>query len=322
MKASDLPSWKNMPPVKDMPHGVAWGLFDKDGVKDEVGTLNLLTPDVVLNAKNEIKTGKSVVMNWSLDRVHEPGFNRVKPTFDVFDWHKISDWYSYDDSIVINTQSGSQWDGLRHFGHTETGFYYNGHHHDELLKGDHIGIDHWSKRGGIVGRGVLLDYVAYAARHNITYNPMSRHGISLSVLKDIAREQGTSFEHADILIVRSGWVKWYEEHSPEERVKSIRDGHEWIGVEGCEETLEWIWDNHFAAVAGDAIGFEAWPPKAPYRIHDHALAFWGMPIGELWDLEELAKECEAQKRWTFFLASAPLNVPGGIASPPNVVAVF
>jgi hypothetical protein len=62
MKASDLPSWKNMPAVKGMPHGTAWGLFDKDGVPDEVGTLNLLTPEVVLEAKKEIKTGKSVVL--------------------------------------------------------------------------------------------------------------------------------------------------------------------------------------------------------------------------------------------------------------------
>jgi hypothetical protein len=62
MKASDLPSWKNMPPVEDMPHGVAWGLFDKDGVPDEVGTLNLLKLEVVLNAKKEIPTGRSVVM--------------------------------------------------------------------------------------------------------------------------------------------------------------------------------------------------------------------------------------------------------------------
>jgi hypothetical protein len=47
-----------------------------------------------------------------------------------------------------------------------------------------------------------------------------------------------------------------------------------------------------------------------------------MPIGELWDLEALAEMCEKEKRWNFFLASAPLNVPGGIASPPNALAVF
>jgi hypothetical protein len=47
-----------------------------------------------------------------------------------------------------------------------------------------------------------------------------------------------------------------------------------------------------------------------------------MPIGELWDLEALAEMCEKEKRWAFFLASAPLNVPGGIATPPNALAVF
>ena len=154
---------------------------------------------------------------------------------------------------------------LGHFGHCETGKYYNGYHHDDVLKGDHLGIDHWSKRGGIVGRGVLLDYVAYAARHNITYDPMTRYTIPLSALKEIAKEQGTTFVVGDILIVRSGWVKWYEEHSPEERRAKIRDGNTWLGVEGSEEVCEWIWNNHFSAIAGDAIGFEAWPPQAPYR---------------------------------------------------------
>lgn len=119
VKASSLPSWKDMPAVKGMPHGVAWGLFDQPGgEKDEIGTLNLLTPEVVLNAKKEIRTGKSVVMNWSTDRVHDPGFGRVKPAVNVIDWHKVSDWYSYDDEITMNTQSGSQWDGLRKYSHS------------------------------------------------------------------------------------------------------------------------------------------------------------------------------------------------------------
>jgi hypothetical protein len=40
-----------------------------------------------------------------------------------------------------------------------------------------------------------------------------------------------------------------------------------------------------------------------------------MPIGEMWDLETLSRVCKEQKRWTFFLTSAPLNVPGGVGSP-------
>ncbi len=57
-------------------------------------------------------------------------------------------------------------------------------------------------------------------------------------------------------------------------------------------------------------------------IHDWALALLGIPIGELWDLEALAAECKKQNKWTFFLTSAPLNVDGGIASPPNAIAIL
>lgn len=57
-------------------------------------------------------------------------------------------------------------------------------------------------------------------------------------------------------------------------------------------------------------------------LHDWLLAMWGCPIGELWDLEKLAERCKVYKRWSFFLASVPLNVVGGVASPPNAVAIL
>jgi hypothetical protein len=47
-----------------------------------------------------------------------------------------------------------------------------------------------------------------------------------------------------------------------------------------------------------------------------------MPIGELFDLRELAKECDRLGRWTFFLSSMVLNVEGGIASPANAQAIL
>jgi hypothetical protein len=162
------------------------------------------------------------------------------------------------------------------------------------------------------------------------------------------------FKPADILIIRSGWVKWYNEASEEERVRGARDGHEFVGVQGSKESVEWLWEKHFAAVAGDAIAFEAWPPRAPYRmsfflsllyyfscfvcvivgvgvrwerlicigLHDHFLAMWGTPIGELWNLEQLAEVCKKENKYSFFLTSAPLNVHGGIASPPNALVIL
>lgn len=47
-----------------------------------------------------------------------------------------------------------------------------------------------------------------------------------------------------------------------------------------------------------------------------------MPIGELFDLEKLAEHCKETGRWSFFLSSEVCNVTGGVASPPNAVAIF
>ena len=56
------------------------------------------------------------------------------------------------------------------------------------------------------------------------------------------------------------------------------------------------------------------PPKdSPFTLHEVLLSGWGCPIGELFDLDKLAKECEKQKRWSFFVSSEVCNVPGGVA---------
>lgn len=148
--------------------------------------------------------------------------------------------------------------------------YYNGLKHEDIPKPEHFeknGIHNWTKRGGIVGRGVLIDYVAYAQRHNITYSAIERHEISIAQIEEAAREQGVEFKPADILIIRSGWVKWYNESSDDHRIAKAKNGHEFVGVAGNAESVEWLWNHHFAAVAGDAIAFEAWPPTPPYRKH-------------------------------------------------------
>lgn len=61
MAATDtIPDFDDLPKVEGMPQGCAWGVFDKDGKKDLVGTLNFLTPDVVKAAAAEVKDGVSI----------------------------------------------------------------------------------------------------------------------------------------------------------------------------------------------------------------------------------------------------------------------
>jgi kynurenine formamidase len=133
-----------------------------------------------------------------------------------------------------------------------------------------------------------------------------------------------TFRPGDILFIRTGYVTAISSlpEAQEMAYATISDMPA-IGVKSCEETLKWIWEKQFAAVAGDMIAFEAVPfQSTEHWLHEWLLAGWGMPIGELFDLERLAGECRRLKKWSFFFSSVPLNVPGGVASPPNGVAIL
>jgi hypothetical protein len=45
-------------------------------------------------------------------------------------------------------------------------------------------------------------------------------------------------------------------------------------------------------------------------------------LGEFFDLEALSVECRKHGRYSFFFTSMPLNLAGGVGSPPNVLAIF
>lgn len=123
----------------------------------------------------------------------------------------------------------------------------------------------WLKKGGVVGRGVLLDYASWAEKNNITYSAASKHLISYKDLEQIAADQKVEFKVGDILMVRTGWIKWYNEASDAERVDGCKTHHNYIGVEGTAESIPWLWNHHFSALVGDNMAFEAWPASGPYR---------------------------------------------------------
>jgi hypothetical protein len=66
----------------------------------------------VIQAKEEIQTGKSVSLNWGMEKQHQPGFNRTGLRHKFVDWRVKAkesggpDFFSYDDEITVNTQAG------------------------------------------------------------------------------------------------------------------------------------------------------------------------------------------------------------------------
>jgi kynurenine formamidase len=125
--------------------------------------------------------------------------------------------------------------------------------------------------------------------------------------------QGGSILPGDILLVRSGWVSAYRSKSASEReALALRKGQElcYAGLAQEEVLVDWLHDSWFAAVGGDAPSLECWPSRVKWHLHEYLLALWGVPIGEMLDLERLAERCKANGRWTFFFSSTPANVVG------------
>ncbi|KAL2840289.1 hypothetical protein BJY01DRAFT_236789 [Aspergillus pseudoustus] len=320
-----FPSFDEAPPVPGTPQGCLWGFYDRHGLKDEIGSINLLTPRVVLDARTEIQTGRHVQLDWPLHSVTYPSFGRKAFGHRVLNLKERADAYGFDDEININTQSGSQWDSLRHHACQKQRVFYNGLTFDESLTSERNGIHNWCERGGIVGRGILADMARfYEARDGKAPSPTTRHEIPIQDVISALEQQGTKPRQGDILLIRSGFIRWHDNATDIERRQGTLEKETFIGVEPSEASVRWLYDQHFAALVGDTVAFEAWPPRADsdWILHEWALGWWGTPLGEMWNLERLSDECVRQKRWSFFLTSAPLHVRGGVGSPPGAIAIF
>ncbi|KAL1303379.1 hypothetical protein AAFC00_006774 [Neodothiora populina] len=323
---SAIPSFDQLPIDKDGPFLNAWGLY---GRSDQLGFLNRLTDQVVKEAATEIKTGTRVSMNWPLDTPHAlPFFGR-----QAFHQHMYakSPRCVNDDVWTFNSQSSSQWDGLRHFAYQKEQKFYNGvtmadiHNTDNEQQNPHVnGIGAWSEKG-IVGRGILIDYESWHQTQTPprTHDAFSAGSISLADLKAVLAHQNTTPKFGDILLIRSGYMAQYasKTHDDLARLTSVNPPS-FFGVEQSEDVLRWIWET-FSAVAADHPSFECWPSqRKEFLLHEVLLSGWGCPIGELFDLERLALQCKEAGRYSFFVSSEPCNVRGGVASPPNILAIF
>lgn len=127
---SEKPSFDNLPLRKDGPHGNAWGLF---GDGDQCGMLNLLTPENTAQAAKEIIDGTRISTDWFLGGMLKPCFGRQ--ALDHVIMHKAPRAVN-DDILTLNTQSSSQWDGLRHFGYQKEKLFFNGKTQEDIMTTD------------------------------------------------------------------------------------------------------------------------------------------------------------------------------------------
>lgn len=128
----------------------------------------------------------------------------------------------------------------------------------------------------------------------------------------------------DVLLVRTGFFSAYQKLTQEERLALSKESPEvgWIGLQPSEDMLDFLHDSYFSAVVADNPSMEASPfPVGAMSLHEYLLPLWGVPIGELWDLEKLSEICEKKGGWKFLVTSAPFNMDGNVASWANAIAI-
>ncbi|KAG1731201.1 uncharacterized protein EDB91DRAFT_1252264 [Suillus paluster] len=296
--AGVLPSFDELPSFHDF-KGCAWDVWGKD---DELGTINLLTPEVVARAaQEEIRLGRTVSLNWPIHFPSRPVFGRKIPSINTFS--KAGPIIPVrDDVIHINTQSGCQWDGLKHFGVAKYNVFYNNTPANSLSEGEmeihdpseidyskvKLGMHNWANHG-ICGRGVLLDVVNYYTANGeaLPYDPWTSHPITVAELEAIAKKQGVEFRQGDILLLRVGFIQKYYASTNEAKAdlgggsqKETFETKHSAGIEQSEDMKRFLWNNHFSAIASDQPALERWPtPKGTPLLHQTILALYGMPIG-------------------------------------------
>lgn len=290
------------------------------GEQDELGMLNLLTPPRIAKAGQLIQAGKVFSLNWELELPDPPLFGRQRLQQTINQLEELVNDDVYQD---FNTQSSTQWDGFSHYGNYQYNCFYNGVRRDQITgkPGTRNGIQAWARRG-IAGRAVLVDYRRWALSQGVDYSPGEPHVISASELEEVAKWQKVRWQTGDILLLRTGWIEWYTTLNPAAREVVAKPPYRVVGLAQGEASLRFLWNHHFAAVACDTPTFEANPVSVSEQpLHETLLALWGMPIGELFYLEELAADSVVTGQYDCFFTSAPLNKLGGVASPPNALAV-
>jgi hypothetical protein len=314
----------------------AWNVWAPEG-GDRFGCLNLLTPDRALAATRIVERGAVFPLNWSMALPDPPLFGRGGHTHTVTGDDRST---SHDDVLDgWNTQSSSQWDGFRHIRHHAVRDDEPGTGHFGGVDDNDHGIDHWARRG-IVGRGVLADIGRWRDAQGRPIRYDEPDAITPDELRACLTDQGSEVEEGDVLLIRFGWIAWYLTTDADTRAwLGDRATFRSAGLHPGEDTWRTLWNMHIAAVGCDNPGVEIWPRGSHLepdvaaealqdmrRVHEvfaHTvlLPMLGLPLGEMFFLDDLADDCAADGKYEFMFTSAPLNLPHGVASPPNALAI-
>ncbi|MBY0274431.1 cyclase family protein [Candidatus Binatia bacterium] len=282
-----------------------WGRW---GAHDQLGTLNLITPEKRVAAARLVQSGRTVSCARPLPTI--PGPDNMQPVVHLMT-ATASEGYGGDYvALAPHGYSTSHLDALCHI--FQDGRLYNGYPAARVTARGalELGID--ALRDGIVTRGVLLD--AARARGADTLEP--GEPIYVDDLERAEESAGVRVGEGDVLLLHTGRWRHRDEHG-------AWKAHERLA--GLDAScLPWLHERGIAALGCDGVS-DVLPSRiadVTLPIHSVAIVALGLHLIDNLELGPLAQACEAEQRWEFFLTVAPLVLERGTASPVNPIATF
>ncbi|MFJ2631823.1 cyclase family protein [Streptomyces sp. NPDC087422] len=292
-----------------------WGRW---GADDEIGTLNLITDEVVRAAAATVRGGRRVPLALPLrqDGVQTgliPG--RVNPlrtmvalNQEIFGPGTIA---TSDDVVTLGLQAGTHWDGLPHVSHS--GLIYNGRRADSVTAHAGAAFSGIEKVTSVVSRGVLLDVARALGVDRLPGD----HAVTPEDLCAAEELAGTAVRAGDVVLVRTGQMRAY--------LGGDKEAYAYPSPGLSIRTPEWFHARDVAAVANDTLTFEIFPPEVEnlwLAVHGLDLVEMGMLQGQNWNLEGLSAVCAEEGRYAFWLDATPEPFVGGTGAPVAPVAVL
>jgi kynurenine formamidase len=295
-----------------------WGRWGPD---DELGTLNLITPEKVRDAARLVRSGRRVSMALPINKVAgpdnpQPAMHFVVQSHDVpVDSSKVG--FAMDFlGMSCHGDCHTHVDALCHISYA--GLTYNGRPAAQVVPSTGAtGQDITAYSTGIVGRGVLLDIPRLRGVDWLEPGD----AVTRAELEDCVRAQGVELGEGDILVLRTG-------HHARRLALGAWDNNPPPAGEGKAglhvDAIPWMHERSLAAFLPDGDG-ETVPSVVDgitYPIHPLQVVAMGMLVSDSLQFEDLAAACAAEGRHEFMVVGLPLRLPGGTGSPWNPIAIF
>ena len=282
-----------------------WGRWGDD---DQLGALNLITPDVTTAAAATVRTGRTVSCARPLDTA--PSADNPSPVAHHMTGTHTEGWGADYVALAPHGFATSHLDALCHIFHE--GKLYNGYATETVTAHGATRLGIHRLRSGIVTRGVLLDV---PARRGVdALEPGDP--IFPEDLEAAEERAGLRVRAGDALLVRTGRWRWREAHGPWD-VALLAAGLD----AAC---LPWLRERDVATLGSDGVS-DVLPSRVDgvtMPIHTVVIVAMGVHLMDNLDLEALAGACAEEGRWEFLLTVAPLVLRRGTASPVNPIALF